>query len=132
YALSPEKLAFDLLLGEAAEFRWLYLQEPEARADAIRWYRKALETHGEEVELKLYFAEWAVDRGLDDLAVETFQAVLPVDAQAALLDSTTMFGAYRRAGRLPDLVVFLEEWRSPDAGSIDNFYGLQPTEHLFR
>src|SRR5690606_30895995 len=95
YGLSPDKLAFNLLLGEAAEFRWIYLKEPKAESETIGWYKKALEENPDPVDLPLFFAEWAAGRGLDDLAVETYQSVLPIDAQSVLLDSASVFEAYR-------------------------------------
>lgn len=131
-ALAPQAVTIYLLQGELEEYRWVYQKQPEAQEEALRWYQKVLALRPGQVGLQLDFAEWAVDRGLDNVAVDEFNRILPVEAQEALLDSYLLFGTYRRAGRLPELVTFLEKWKVPEAESIDEFYGLQPTEHLFR
>lgn len=128
----PRALAIRLLLGEFSEHRWREADQAEGLEETLRWYRGARDLRPENLELQLELAEWAAERELDEVAVEEFNRLLRVDAQSVLLSSTTVFETYRRAGRLGEIVAFLEEWQVPEADSLDDFYGLQPTEHLFR
>lgn len=135
--LAPRSLSLHLLLGEAAEYLWLASrrggeESDGERSEALRYYTEAVALRPGAGDLQFELAEWASKRGLWEIAAREFDRLLEFDAQSGLLDPNLLFRTYRQAGRLIDLVDFLEEWQVPEASSLDEFYGLQPTTHLFQ
>jgi len=128
--LMPNGLSLLLLLGEVADYQARH-GEAEHWAEAIDYYRRAVRLRPGDGDLLFDLAEWAAEQELYEVAVEEMSRLLEIDAQAALLDASSLFHVYRQAGALERLVLFLEEWEAPEARSVDEFYGLQPTEHLF-
>jgi tetratricopeptide (TPR) repeat protein len=131
-AAMPHSMTLRFLLGEASEYLWLKAKDEQARDQAVERYREVVELRPEDAGLLLELAEWATSRGLNKVAVENFDRLMEIDAQAALLDTSLLFAPYRREGALPRLVDSLEQWEVPEAWSVDDFYGLQPTDHIFR
>ena len=134
---APGGRAPRLLLGEAHDFLWqaaagsgAVVEAGYHRREALRHHREAAAMFKGDGEMYFQFIRWLAGRGLAEEAAAAFDHLITVDVVSALLDYPLIFGVYQEAGRMEDLLRFFEKWKSPDADSLDHFYGVQPTEHL--
>jgi tetratricopeptide (TPR) repeat protein len=134
--LAPRSLALHLLLGELADFA----MERETRVDvknqrredALHFYREAVGLRPDDLDLRLDFCEWLGNRRLYREAVVEYQTILQRNVQEVLIDFSTVLAVFAQAGELVSLVEFFDRWTMPEVRAMDDFYGLQPTEHLMR
>lgn len=132
--ISPQSPAIHLLLGEAGEF--LYLQRDgrnERRREmeaAAGHYKRAIEIGSKDPDSIVNYIDWLVSRSLWERAVIAYEWLMEKDAALAFIDLNSLYHAYRQVGRLERLVDILTQWRAPEAYSLDEFYGIQPTVHI--
>jgi tetratricopeptide (TPR) repeat protein len=134
--LAPQSLQLSLWLGEEADFETergaSSGARPSRRDEALHFYRKAVGLRPHDLDLRLDFSEWLGGRGFYREAVVVYQSLLQDHVQEVLIDFSRVLAVFARAGELLWLVEFFEEWEMPEARTMDDFYGLQPTEHLMR
>lgn len=125
--LAPESFEIRLLLGESVEFEARETADWEKAGES---YREAVRLRPGDMDLWLDFADWLARHGLHEDAAMEYFAVLQEEVVAVLIDFSNVLPVFRRAGKLSLLVDFFGNWEVPEARSIDDFYGLQPTAHL--
>lgn len=129
---AEDSVSLHLLLGESADFLWSIEGVAEAREEALRYFREAVSLRPDLADFHLVFGEWLAKREFWDQAADEYQKALELDAPTTLLDSRQLLKVYQSAGRLGELVSFLDRWQVPEAPSLDDFYGLQPSAHIFQ
>lgn len=132
-AAGPASVSTRLLLGEAADHAAETSETggDVARREALEHYREAVGAEPFQIDLRLDFCRWLTARGFWEEAAERYRELLDVDAQAVLLGFSEVLHVFERTGRTAELIDCFEDWAAPDAWSMDAFYGLQPTAHLF-
>lgn len=134
--LAPQSLQLSLWLGEEADFEIergpSSGARPSPREEALYFYRKAVGLRPRDLDLRLDYGEWLVRREFDREAVVEYQSLLKEHVQEVLIDFSRVLAVFARTGELLWLVDFFEEWEIPEVRTMDDFYGLQPTEHLMR
>lgn len=137
WVVAPQALGLHILLGEVLDFQASGRADDEHERDrlreqASRYFRKGADLRPDDLDFRLSVCHWLGANGFDRDAVVEFRTVMARDVQSVLLDFRTVLEVFGRAAELPWLVAFFEEWEVPEVRSMDDFYGLQPTEHLLR
>src|SRR5690625_148299 len=121
---ASHSISLHLLLGESAEFRGdLSL--------ARNIFLGIVPSIGGDADLRLELTEWLGQNGFLQEAIAQYKQILDRHSTSALLVLTTLLRAFQDGGELAYLVELLADWEAPDAKSLDEFYGLQPTAHIF-
>ncbi len=84
----------------------------------------------EDFQERLEYARWLHENGYSEEAVSWFDRLLEEDAPEVLVYGAYLIEVYENAGALERLTVFFEPWEIPEARSMDEFYGIQPTNHF--
>lgn len=130
-AIFPRSLSLRLLLAEVAAFRALEFDDWEHRLDAARRFAEAVALRPVSADLQAEFAGWLADSGFYDKAAAHYLRTLELDASLVFLDLQSTLKPFQEAGRLDALLAVLDEWQVPESASLDDFYGLQPSVHVF-
>ncbi len=120
--------SFRLLLLEAESFGVADFEDSRERQKALVDEAAALRHH--DFDTRLDYALWLSANGYAAEAVEGVDALLRNDGPEVLFNLDSTLSIYEDAGELERLVGWFEQWEAPEARSMDEFYGIQPTNHI--
>ncbi len=124
--LAPNAYFVALLQAEAAP----YGTHAAGREGQRERLREAMEFRTGDFEQRLEYARWLQRNEYAEDAVAVYDVLLREDAPEILVFSDYLIQGYEAAGALDQLAAFFRPWEVPQARSMDDFYGLQPTNHF--
>ncbi len=125
--LAPRAFQISLLMGESVPYTGDY----ENKRSRVDYFQNAAETRVADFHIQFEYAQWLYGNNEYGKSVSVLDRLLHDDAPGVLVHDSQVAGIYEKANALDRLYAFFESWKVPQARSMDEFYGIQPTGHLF-
>ncbi len=120
--------SFRLLLLEAESHGVADSEDSRERQKALVDEAAALRHH--DFDTRMDYALWLSANGYSAEAVEVVDALLRTGDPEVFFNLNATLSLYEEAGEMEQLVRWFEQWEAPEARSMDEYYGIQPTNHI--